>query len=361
MDTAWQFALFQFMFANSSIGDSLMVKKEGAVAVCKNGNSNSSIDLSTVRIPRVKAFNPFDIKPLEGQIRERFFGIQDLANSILEIGQVTPVIVRELKGGPFKAHLVDGERRLLACRLARVGVAAFIWDGVTDPEEIYALSVAANFGRQAHDCMEIAKAIQRFRKNGKTIEQIARVFGKCNTWVIQHYSLVKLHPVLQDWLIPRNPATASVKDRAQRIGMDAMVSTGSKKTRPPLTFSLALLLVRQPKKDQLVKAKRIVEEKMSLAEARRYILSAGAPKSSHWRHRPVEQRKTLLSISNRVRHMVGVFLDMRGSKFDALLAGATLPELRGLKSSLLTTASDVTQLAECVESDIASRQGKKVD
>ena len=87
------------------------------------------------------------VRPLPGQPRKRFGGIRELAASIVEIGQATPGIVTLVTDDPaFDAQLVDGERRLRACRLAgRPFRAEVREDG--DDESIFAASFAANFGR----------------------------------------------------------------------------------------------------------------------------------------------------------------------------------------------------------------------
>ncbi|MFA6411042.1 MAG: ParB/RepB/Spo0J family partition protein, partial [Candidatus Buchananbacteria bacterium] len=161
--------------------------------------------MAGIKLPKTIAINPFEVRPLPGQIRQHFAGVKELADSIKEIGQVMPIIVTELRSpsGPYRVQLVDGERRLAACQYLKRGIVAFVTDGSLEPEEIYALSVAANFGRQPHDPIEILQAILTFKKYGKTNEQIARVFGKSVAWVCQHYLLRKLDPIVQGWMIPK--------------------------------------------------------------------------------------------------------------------------------------------------------------
>ena len=65
----------------------------------------------------VQSFDPFRVRPLPNQPRKRFRGIGELASSIAEVGQATPGVVTLVKDDPeFDAQLVDGARRLRACK-----------------------------------------------------------------------------------------------------------------------------------------------------------------------------------------------------------------------------------------------------
>ena len=58
------------------------------------------------------------IRPFKGQPRKYFDReeLENLADSIAEIGQQTPVWVRILEDDPvYEYELIDGERRYIAC------------------------------------------------------------------------------------------------------------------------------------------------------------------------------------------------------------------------------------------------------
>ncbi|HZY72959.1 MAG TPA: ParB/RepB/Spo0J family partition protein [Edaphobacter sp.] len=152
----------------------------------------------------VEEFDPQRVRPLPSQPRKRFTGIRELAESIKEAGQITPGIVTPITDDPkYDVQLVDGERRLRACKMAQIPFRAEVREGA-DPEALFAASFAANFGKQDHDAIEIAEALARIQKSGKTIEQMARLAGKSTTWVSQHLSLLKLHPWVQEMLRRRS-------------------------------------------------------------------------------------------------------------------------------------------------------------
>ena len=121
-----------------------------------NSSDTTAIDQPTRRLPAgmVLRLEPRRVKPFAKNPRKRFRGIPQLAESILAVGQITPIIVAPCGEGGYDAELVDGERRLRACLLAKVPVTAIL-DGNGRVADRYVRSVAANFCRQGHDAVEI--------------------------------------------------------------------------------------------------------------------------------------------------------------------------------------------------------------
>lgn len=249
---------------------------------------------------RVEEFDAERVRPLPGQPRERFRGIKELAESIAEIGQQQAGIVTLVSDDPqFDAQLIDGERRLRACKMAGVPFRAEIADAA-DAETIFAESFAANFGKQTHDAIEIAKALSRMQSTGRTIEQLARIAGKSTTWVTQHLSLLQLHPDVQKMMIP------GPRDEYR------------------LTFSLAQLLVSCNEADQLRIARKIVAgEGMGMAQARRMILKERArqgDKNAYANKKgPARSIETIESILEDCSNRIGVYLDMPPAQLNAMI------------------------------------------
>lgn len=246
-----------------------------------------------------REFDPDRVKPLPGQPRKRFRRIPELAASIRRIGQSCPGKVTLLQGDKdFDAQLVDGERRLRACKLARVKFRAEIESSGTDAE-IFRKSFGANFGRQDHDVMEIARAVQRMQDDGSTIEEIAEIAGMSSVWVSTHKSLLRLAPDVQDMLVPDD-------DDASK-----------------LTFSIALLLLPLEHKDQRRLAREIVSKDLGLAKARRMVLKfrgeIGLKMTRSGRHK----MRSMGSIASAVEEMstkLGIYEDMPGQEFAAMIA-----------------------------------------
>jgi ParB/RepB/Spo0J family partition protein len=168
-------------------------------------------DIGTIaRIPR-RRIRRFSAQP------RRFFDptkLEELASSIGAEGQKTPVKVRPVSGDvEHDYELVDGERRLLACGLAKVDtMLAWICD-VANEEEQFIDAVVANFGREGHTPLETARAIvkimggRRMATMNRTaqMEHAAKLFARSPAWVYLYLNLLNLHPEVQAMLEPDAP------------------------------------------------------------------------------------------------------------------------------------------------------------
>jgi ParB/RepB/Spo0J family partition protein len=203
--------------------------------------------------------DPHRIKPFQRQPRKRFRGIKQLAASIEAVGQCTPVTVSPLaKPEPdYDAQLTDGERRLKACQLLNRKIRV-TWEPCNGEAKgsRFARSVAANFCRQSHDAMEIAEAIRQLRNEGRSAQEIARIFGKHITWVYQHAMLLDLAPEVQKMLC--RAAEDETKRQTRRPGR--------------LTSGLAILLAPLSHAQQAKVAGDIAKKKLTFTAAREHIL-----------------------------------------------------------------------------------------
>lgn len=280
---------------------------------------------------QVEEFDADRVRPLKGQPRKRFFGIRDLADSILEVGQSTPGIVTLVNDDPkYDAQLVDGERRLRACKLADVPFRAEIRpDG--NAEDIFVASFAANFGKQDHDVLEIAEGLARMHRNGKTVEQLAKIAGKSVCWVIQYMHLLKLHPEVQ-----------------------AMLVSEKEDESPRLAFTVAQTLVQVPQDRQLKLARKITKgDGMKLSAARRFVLKERADAGDERAYTKNNGSKrsilTLETFMEDISNRIGVYLDMPGAEIVSLIDAIDHRAKRQLAESLEETASDLEALADTIK------------
>ncbi|MDP2642017.1 MAG: ParB/RepB/Spo0J family partition protein [bacterium] len=162
------------------------------------------------RIPRTK------IRRFADQPRTYFDGrdMNDLAASIEEIGQQTPIVVKAITGDlKHDYELVDGERRWIACGMVGVEMMLSWVKTVANTEEQFVSSVVGNFGRSGHTALEIAQAIDRIRKSkrlqelssGEQVARIAKIFARSEPWVYQHLAILRLHPDVQAMMAPTLP------------------------------------------------------------------------------------------------------------------------------------------------------------
>src|SRR3989344_5866463 len=138
----------------------------------------------------------------------------DLAASIEEIGQQTPIVVKAITGDPKHGfELVDGERRWIACGMAGVDTMLAWVRPVADNDEQFVASVVGNFGRSGHTALEISQAIDRIRKSkrmqefspGEQVALIAKLFARSEPWVYSHLAILRLHPDVQAMMAPMIP------------------------------------------------------------------------------------------------------------------------------------------------------------
>jgi len=281
--------------------------------------------------------DPERVKPFKDQPRKRFRGIANLAESIRLVGQITPIVVTPCDGFErslgFDAELINGERRLQACRALKRPVKAVV-EGPVSAADRFALSVAANFCRQAHDCMESAAAVAKLKLQGRTSAEIAGIFGKTISWVAQHYSLMSLHPEVQRML-----------ERAA----DDLRQTGRIRRRcGRMTFSLALLLVPLESARQVRLAKVIVQRKMSLAAARDYVRKAASAEGTKHGHTGVGKTisprgrfSALYNLFDTFGHGLNRYVDMPYAELAAVAGSVDARQRAVLVQRMEQTAADL--------------------
>jgi ParB/RepB/Spo0J family partition protein len=238
---------------------------------------------------KIVRLDPRRVKLFADQPRKRFSGIDKLAASIRKIGQVTPIVVTASVDPAYDAELVDGERRLQACRKAGIGINA-IFERELSRSERFAKSVAANFCRQPHDCLEVAEAVHQMHKNNLKVEEIAQIFGKSICWTKQHLMILKLHPEVQKMLIRKEGETRKE------------IKAGGR-----LSFQMALMLVPLPPEHQVKAAKHITKRKLNSAAARRYVFQQGrkAGRQVGRMISPLAHFERMKGLITKLRHLIG--------------------------------------------------------
>jgi ParB/RepB/Spo0J family partition protein len=277
---------------------------------------------------RLATVDPARVKPFVGQPRSDFRNIAQLARSIKTFGQRQPIEVTTCDLEGYDYELIDGERRLQACLHANIPIEVIVRP---EPEDRFAVAVMANFHAQKHNCLEIAAAVNRLSAHGKTVKEIAEIFGKSTCYVMQHANLCRLHPEIRPMLV------APCDKKRERAG-------GSGR----LTFSLAQLLVPLPQEMQLELAKRITAAKMGMSEARRFIM--GASRTASVRVGAIQSPKDhvvrLLGFMKQIRARVGEYLDMPAQEFDRLYKGCAKKDREAIAASVDATISDLIQLLD---------------
>lgn len=289
----------------------------------------------------IQEFDPCRVRPLPDQPRKRFAAINELAASIAEVGQQIPGIVTPIEGDPnFDAQLVDGERRLRACQKLKRPFRAEVRAVYASADEAFVASFASNFGKQQHDCIEIAQGLARMRAAGKTVAQLAAIAGKSDCWVYQHLTLNDLHPDVQAMLIP-----------------------GEGEESPALALSVAFLLVPLPHNRQIKLAKQIAKG-MSMVAARRLALNERRkPLPGGAVIPPPRGRQPgvdgLASAVATFRERIGIYLDMPGADLRTVVTNAAGRTRAKLVDELASAEEDLAGLREVIETSLSTAKPAK--
>lgn len=134
--------------------------------------------------------NPFQPRQDFDEIK-----LQELADSIRELGLIQPVTVRHI--GEERYELISGERRLRASRMTGLEyIPAYIRD--VNDEEIIAMALVENIQREQLNPIETALGYKRLLEEcSLTQEEVAGRVGKNRTTVTNMLRLLNLPAFLQ--------------------------------------------------------------------------------------------------------------------------------------------------------------------
>lgn len=143
---------------------------------------------------RLAQLNPADIVPNAAQPRQVFdeADLDELVQSIREVGVLQAVVVRPLAGKPGKFELIMGERRLRATKLVGLDtIPAVIKD--TADENMLRDALLENLHRAQLNPLEEASAYQQLLSDfGITQEQLAERIGRSRPQISNTIRLLRL-------------------------------------------------------------------------------------------------------------------------------------------------------------------------
>jgi ParB/RepB/Spo0J family partition protein len=139
-----------------------------------------------------------EIRPNPEQPRRHFDAeeLEGLAQSIRENGVIQPVVV--YKNGDGCYHLIDGERRWRAAKLAGLERAPAVVRDCPKADEKNMLAMVANMQRADLTPMEEAQGFQKMVEMGLSITKIAHRLGISYPKVHARLSLLKLESEIQE-------------------------------------------------------------------------------------------------------------------------------------------------------------------
>jgi ParB family chromosome partitioning protein len=140
------------------------------------------------------------ISPNPNQPRVHFDeeSLNDLANSIKEIGVLQPLLVREVKPGTYE--LIAGERRWRAAQRAKLTEVPVVVREINQIESVEQ-ALVENLHRQDLTALEEASAYQQLADDfGLTHEKVAKRVGKSRAAVTNALRLLSLPASIQGYL-----------------------------------------------------------------------------------------------------------------------------------------------------------------
>jgi ParB family chromosome partitioning protein len=248
------------------------------------------------------------IHPNPNQPR-KFFDKKKLAalgKSLLG-GQRLPVILVVIEDQEGHYMLCDGERRWKAAKnVGKPTIRAIIAQSMTEAE-LFMNSAICNFGREGHTHMEIARGLQKMKRdNHLTIQQLADDCAMSTNEVSLHFNLLRLSPEVSKLVDPELPEEQG------------------------LAFLSAVEVSKFAPEKQPEVAQYIISHKMTVSQVRHYVRHELA-KLGHTGGRKrtaCDDLKILHTFIRATKEKAGQLLDLPGGiTLDSLFANRSWTEV----------------------------------
>ena len=180
-------------YAKSALG-------RGLDAIEGGKGLDALIDTTGVRTQGSSTINEIPISEIDAnpnQPRREFdpVALQELADSILQIGIIQPITLRQMPSGRYQ--IIAGERRWRASQLAGLTTLPAYIRTIAD-ENVMEMALVENIQREDLNDIEIALAYQHLLEGeGMTQERVAKRVGKSRTAVANYLRLLKLPAQVQ--------------------------------------------------------------------------------------------------------------------------------------------------------------------
>lgn len=214
--------------------------------------------------------------------------LQDLADSIRQLGLIQPLIVQVVLDGdaaaPLRYQLITGERRWRAARLAGLQHVDVVIKEAT-PQETLELALVENIQRADLNPIEEAQAYQQLVDDfGLTQEQVAERVGRSRVSVTNTIRLLRL------------------PDEVQQSLLEGRITEG---------HARALLMLDEAE-EQLLALKTIRKKKLSVRQTEEWVrrLQAATQSTSRQRTRSPETE----ALERRFRDALGTKVDLYRSR-----------------------------------------------
>ncbi len=140
------------------------------------------------------SLSDIEVNPFQPRTQFDPNALQELANSIEELGVIQPITVRK-NGSMFQ--LVSGERRFRASKIAGLEtIPAYV--RLANDQEMLEMALVENIQRQDLDAIEVALSYQRMIDEiNLTQDEMSKRVGKKRSTITNYLRLLKLDPIIQ--------------------------------------------------------------------------------------------------------------------------------------------------------------------
>jgi|TARA_R110002124_G_scaffold26361_3_gene94772 ParB family chromosome partitioning protein len=231
--------------------------------------------------------------------------LQDLAQSIRELGVLQPILVREHPDRPGDYEIIAGERRWRAAQLAQLHEVPVLVKVLSNKETLE-VALVENLQREDLSPLEEAVGLQRLMDEfGHTQEALAKAVGKSRSHVANMLRLLGLPDVVK-----------------------AMVDKGELSAG----HARALLSATAPE----VLARQVVEQGLSVRQTEQLVQRAATAKSSGARRGPKEKDADTRALETDLSDLLGlrVAIAAKGREGSVTLYYKSLDQLDGLLQRL---------------------------
>ena len=158
--------------------------------------------------------------------------LQELADSIAEIGIIQPITLRKLSDDEYQ--IIAGERRFRASQMAGLtSIPAYI--RTADDENVMEMALIENIQREDLNSVEIALAYQHLLEQyGLTQERLSERIGKKRTTIANYLRLLKLPAPVKifEEILEQGYSVRKVEEIVKSLSEGEAVKSGGRKIAP---------------------------------------------------------------------------------------------------------------------------------
>tara|TARA_B110000977_G_scaffold201393_1_gene295787 strand:- start:1492 stop:2397 length:906 start_codon:yes stop_codon:yes gene_type:complete len=196
------------------------------------GSSDTQTPLGTIG---ELLMSTIEVNPFQPRSHFENGALNELANSIKELGVIQPITVRKL--GYDKYQLISGERRFRASKIAGItSIPAYV--RVANDQEMLEMALVENIQRQDLDAIEVALSYKLLQDEcNLTQERLSERVGKKRSTVSNYLRLLNLSPIVQagirDKMISMGHARTlvNIEDEASQLELYKAILTDSLSVR----------------------------------------------------------------------------------------------------------------------------------